>query len=73
MVKIKLTRLGKKHEPNYRIVVMEENSKLSGDNLAILGHYRPLSKALEIDKKLLTEWLAKGAQPTDKVRRLLGL
>jgi small subunit ribosomal protein S16 len=71
MLKIKLARQGKKHEPHYRIVVMEENSKLSGDNLAVLGHYHPITKSLTVDKKLINAWIAKGAKPTDKIRRLL--
>jgi len=73
MLKIKLAPLGKKHEPHYRIVVAEEHSKLTGDNLVVLGHYHPLLGTLTVDKKEVTDWIAKGAQPTDKIRRLLKL
>lgn len=71
MLKIKLTRFGKKHEPHYRIVVAEDRSKATGAPAAILGHYHPISKSLTFDKELVTQWIKKGAQPTDKVRRLL--
>jgi small subunit ribosomal protein S16 len=70
MLKIKLTPTGKKHERHFRIVVVEEHSKLTGTYSAVLGHYHPLTKELKLDKKLYDAWLTKGAQPTDKVRRL---
>jgi small subunit ribosomal protein S16 len=73
MLKIKLAPLGKKHEPHYRIVVVEEHSKLTGDRLVVLGHYHPLVGTLEFDKAEVQKWIAKGAQPTDKIRRLLKL
>ncbi len=71
MLKIKLSPLGKKHEPHYRIVVMEENSKLTSDNLVILGDYHPLANKLTFDQDAVSEWIKKGAQPTPKVKRLL--
>lgn len=73
MLKIKLTPTGKKHQIHYRIVVAEENTKLTGSPVATLGHYHPDSKDLIIDKNLLKSWLSKGAQPTPPTRRLLNL
>ena len=73
MLKIKLTPTGKKHQIHYRIVVAEENTKLTGIPVATLGHYDPGSKDLTLDKDLLTSWISKGAQPTDKIRSLLHL
>ena len=73
MLKIKLTPTGKKHQIHYRIVVMEENTKLTGIPVASLGHYHPNSKELVVDKDILKSWLSKGAQPTDKIRDLLRL
>lgn len=71
MLKIKLTPTGKKHIRDFRIGVFEENSKLTGKPKETIGHFHPHEKKLEFDKDLLEKWLAKGAQPTDKVRRLL--
>lgn len=70
MVKIKLSPIGKKHEPHFRVVVMPENSKLTG-RAEILGHYHPLQHKLDIDRQAYTAWLAKGAKPTLKVSKLL--
>jgi small subunit ribosomal protein S16 len=71
MLKIKLTPTGKKHVRDFRIGIFEENSKLTGKAKEIIGHFHPLEKKLEFDKVLLEKWLSKGAQPTDRVRRLL--
>ena len=69
MLKIKLTRLGKKKEPRYRIVVNEARDKRDGQYVALLGTYQPAEqpKILELDTKAYEEWLAKGAQPTETV------
>ncbi|MDR0463394.1 MAG: 30S ribosomal protein S16 [Pseudomonadales bacterium] len=69
MLKIKLTRLGKKYEPRYRIVVNEARDKRDGSYVAKLGHYQPTKnpKELVLDIKAYEEWLTKGAQPTDTV------
>jgi small subunit ribosomal protein S16 len=73
MLKIKLAPLGKKHEIHYRIIVAEEHSKLTGDRLVVLGHYHPLQGTLKVDLEEVKSWISKGAQPTDKIRRLLRL
>ena len=71
MLKIKLSPIGKKHEPHYRIVVAEENSKLTGRAIATLGHFHPLTHQINVDPDLIKSWVAKGAQPSEKIRRLL--
>ncbi len=69
MLKIKLTRLGKKGEPRYRIVVNEARDKRDGQSVATLGFYHPAEqpKKLQIDLAAYEEWLKKGAKPTDTV------
>jgi small subunit ribosomal protein S16 len=69
MLKIKLTRLGKKAEPRYRIVVNEARDKRDGAYVAKLGHYQPTRqpKELVLDIAAYDEWLKKGAKPTDTV------
>ena len=73
MLKIKLSRTGRKNQAQYRVVVSEAKSKVNGKNVAILGYYNPADKEnkLIINKSLYAEWLNKGAQPTDTVRRIL--
>lgn len=65
--------MGKRHAIKYRIVVMEENSKLSGDVNAVLGFYSPKEKKLNFEKDLLDAWLKKGATPTASVAKLLDI
>ena len=72
MLKIKLTRTGKKNQPSYRVIVQEARAKNNGKVTDILGHYNPLTKPSEvsIDKKKYQEWVAKGAKPTPTVENL---
>ncbi len=73
MLKIKLSRTGKKGYASYRIVVNEARTKRDGKYLELLGHYDPNTKpkTIKLDKKRLNHWLSKGAQPTQTVRRLI--
>lgn len=72
MLKIKLARFGKKHQPHFRIVVNEAKDKRDGKYVALLGHYAPASqpKILEVDVEAFKTWLTKGAQPTETVASL---
>ncbi len=70
MLKIKLSRIGKTHEPHYRIVVVEDKSKLSGKYVENIGHYNPISKELVLDMVKFEDWKKKGAQPTQTVANL---
>jgi small subunit ribosomal protein S16 len=72
MLKIRLTKTGKKNSPSYRIVVANRRSKRDGESLAILGYYNPRTtpKTIEYDKEETKKWLANGAEPTDTVRAL---
>lgn len=70
MLKIKLSRTGKSHEPHYRIVVVEDKSKISGKYVENIGHYSPESKELVLDLLKFEDWKKKGAQPTQTVASL---
>ena len=72
-VKIRLARIGSKKNPVYRVVVADSRSPRDGRFLEIVGRYNPqMSPSLiEIDDAKVQEWIAKGAQPTDPVKRLL--
>lgn len=72
MLKIKLSRFGKRHQAHFRIVVNEARDKRDGKYVALLGHYAPTyeEKLLEIDVKAYDEWVKKGAKPTDTVAAL---
>lgn len=73
MVKIRLTRMGDKKAPFYRIVVADERSPRDGRFIDILGTYNPLVSPAEvkIDAEKAKQWLKNGAQPTDTVKSLL--
>ncbi len=72
-VKIRLARGGQKKKPVYRIVVADERSPRDGRFIEALGQYNPRQEEFLLDFKQerALEWLNKGAQPTDTVRRLL--
>jgi small subunit ribosomal protein S16 len=72
-VKIRLTRMGAKGKPFYRIVAADTSSPRDGKFLEILGNYDPRKDPPEIILKedLLKSWLAKGAKPTLTVSQLL--
>lgn len=73
MVKIRLTRIGAHKRPFYRIVVADSRARRDGPFIEIIGTYDPLKNPSEI--KLDTEkarlWLQRGAQPTDRVKKLM--
>ena len=72
-VKIRLTRLGRKKKPFYRIVVANSEAPRDGKFLEVVGTYDPLKDPVELNLKQdkLQYWLDQGAQPTDTVRSLL--
>ena len=72
-VRMRLTRVGSKKNPIYRVVVADQRSPRDGRFIEIVGRYNPQTdpSTIEIDEAKAKDWLAKGAQPTDAVRRLL--
>lgn len=72
-VKIRLMRLGKRHEPFYRVVVADSRAPRSGKYIEAIGYYNPRTdpSTIHIDTEKALQWLAKGAQPTDAARVLL--
>ena len=71
MLAIKFKRIGKKHQPSYRIIVAEKRSKMGGDCVEDLGWYDPISKKFEIKKERIAYRLKTGAQPTASIHNLL--
>jgi small subunit ribosomal protein S16 len=73
LVKIRLTRLGAKKKPFYRVIVADSKARRDGPFIEILGTYDPMKEPSEIkiDLEKAGYWLEKGAQPTDTARKLL--
>lgn len=73
MLRIKLSRMGSKKKPSYRIVVAEARSKRNGKVVETLGFYDPKTDppTIQIDQKRFRDWVSRGAQPTTSVRKIL--
>lgn len=73
MLAIRLTRLGSKKKPFYRIVVLEKSTARDGRSLEILGTYNPLHSPaqIELNAERIQYWQSKGAKPSDTVANLL--
>ena len=75
MVRIRLARGGAKKKPYYRIVVADQRCKRDGRYLERIGFYNPMveENRFEIDAERLKHWLSVGAQPSDRVGKLMKL
>lgn len=73
MVRIRLTRIGAKKKPFYRVVVADSRSPRDGANLELLGHYDPMvdPPKLKLDLDRVDHWIGKGAQPSETVANLI--
>ena len=72
-VRIRLTRVGASKQPSYRVVATDRRSPRDGRSLEILGHYNPRTEpmTLVLDLAKVDAWIAKGAQPSDVVGKLI--
>ena len=73
MVALRLTRIGAKKKPSYRLVAIDSRRARDSKTIEILGHYNPRPDPIEIDLKRdrIAYWLGVGAQPSDTVERLI--
>jgi small subunit ribosomal protein S16 len=72
-VRMRLTRVGSKKNPIYRVVVADSRSPRDGKFIEIVGRYNPQTdpSVIEFNEEKVREWLGKGAQPSNAVQRLL--
>jgi small subunit ribosomal protein S16 len=72
-VKLRLVRMGKTKQPTYRVVAADSRSPRNGRFIEIVGTYQPRQEpsGVTIDNARAVEWLRQGAQPTERVQRLL--
>lgn len=72
-VKLRLVRMGKKKQPTYRVVAADSRSPRNGRFIEILGTYAPRAEpsVVIIDNDKALKWLRQGAQPTERVEKLL--
>lgn len=75
-VKIRLTRLGAKKKPFYRVVIANSTAPRDGKFIEIVGTYNPMlskenSERVKLNKERINHWLSVGAQPTERVAKLI--
>jgi small subunit ribosomal protein S16 len=72
-VRVRLTRVGSRNNPVWRVVVADQRSPRDGKVIETLGHYNPQRQPSEIviDEERLRHWISRGAQPSDTVRKLM--
>ena len=73
MVKLRLSRMGAKRQPFYRIVAADSRSPRDGRFIEIVGNYDPTKNpaVVNVDEEKVMNWIRNGAQPSDTVRSLL--
>jgi small subunit ribosomal protein S16 len=72
-VRLRLTRVGGKKDPVWRVVVADQRSPRDGRFIETVGQYNPQTEpsTIRLNEERIRDWLAKGAQPTPQVRKLL--
>ncbi len=72
-VRLRLTRIGGKKDPVWRVVVADQRSKRDGRVIETVGHYNAQTdpSTIKVDEERVRAWLDRGAQPTDSVRKIL--
>jgi small subunit ribosomal protein S16 len=72
-VKLRLTRVGKTKQPQYRVIAADSRRARDGRFIEILGQYNPRTEpsVINLDNDKAVAWLMKGAQPTERVKKIL--
>jgi len=72
-VRLRLTRIGSRKNPVWRVVVADQRSKRDGRVIEIVGHYNAQTNpsTISLDEERVRDWLSRGAQPTNTVSKLL--
>ncbi len=71
MLKIRLSRAGRKHVPFYRIVLTEHTQSAKRGYISVLGHYNPITKEFVLDKETAEKHVKNGAQYSDTLKKLI--
>lgn len=71
MLRMRLQRVGRKHEPYYRLVVARKQAPVKGKFVTSIGSYNPAKAIVDIDEKRVLDWLNKGVTPSNRVARIL--
>ena len=69
-VRIRLTRMGSRHKPVYRIVASDSRRPRDGQYIELIGTYNPAISEVKVNEEVALKWLKQGALPTDTVRNI---
>ena len=74
-VRLRLTRIGGRKNPIWRVVVADQRAKRDGRVIETVGHYNAQTNpsTIVLDEERVRDWLSRGAQPSDSVRKLLNI
>ncbi|HHH72834.1 MAG TPA: 30S ribosomal protein S16 [Sulfuricurvum sp.] len=72
MTTIRLTRMGRKKQPFYRVAVTDSRKRRDGGWIELIGWYNPMTKEQKIDEDRLNYWIGVGAQMSDRVKKITG-
>ena len=71
MLKLRLKKTGRKKQPSYRLVIMENKTRRDGRPIEQVGYYNPITKQSHFEVEKIIKWIEVGAQPTRTVLNLL--
>lgn len=71
MLKLRLKKMGRKRQPSYRLVIMENKNRRDGRAIDEVGYYNPITKESFFNSEKIIKWLENGVKPTDTVKGLL--
>lgn len=71
MLTIRLRRVGRRNQPSYRVVITEHTTAAQGNYLEAVGHFNPRTHQLTVDQDRILLWLSRGAQPSERMAKLL--
>lgn len=72
MTTIRLTRMGRKKQPFYRVAVTDSRKRRDGGWIELIGWYNPMTKEQKIDEERLNYWIGVGAQMSERVKKITG-
>ena len=72
MTVIRLTRMGRKKQPFYRIAVTDSRKRRDGGWIELIGYYNPMTKELKVDNDRVDYWVGVGAKMSDRVKKITG-
>jgi len=71
MLKLRLKKIGRKRQPSYRLVIMENKNRRDGRPIDQVGYYNPITKQSYFEVEKIIKWIAVGVKPTPTVANLL--